>query len=502
MLSSALVMDDEEPERSARSHEPRPQTDLDGATTLGHPGSSSIPKRLTPADVAPELRQELKLTRKASGGFDVHDPSAGRTFTLNDFEVSLARMLNGRRQISEILDAGGRLGIPVNLESLEKFIQQLEEYGFLRTSQAAASIPAPETKTWASRGQWESSVRSLFQSGIRFLRMGKHVEAAGYFEALLQEDPDNIEARELLAMAQQASTVQAPPQSPPPQQLAPAWTPPPQQPQAWAPQAPIAPAWQQQPQMQQWPPPVAPAWLPPAHVASPPVASRAQRFRRPAQIGAAALVVIVIGAFVLSRGSSSTAQPETGSGHPLVVAAKPEPTKPEPTKPEPIKPEPIKPEPIKPDPIKPDPIKPDPTTADPATPEPTKPEPTKPEPAKPEPAQATAATSRIEAPGAGQVTSFLRATRKVRKGDKLFQIVRVTSDAAKTKELTAKVADLEKLAKQDAMYEPFLASARTELASVRKVVTTIVKAPRAGSAEPRVKQGAVVHAGQLLAEIQ
>jgi predicted deacylase len=44
--------------------------------------------------------------------------------------------------------------------------------------------------------------------------------------------------------------------------------------------------------------------------------------------------------------------------------------------------------------------------------------------------------------------------------------------------------------------------ARQELDSVRKVVQTAIKAPRAGIAHPYVRAGASVHAGQLLAEIQ
>jgi hypothetical protein len=115
------------------------------------------------------------------------------------------------------------------------------------------------------------------------------------------------------------------------------------------------------------------------------------------------------------------------------------------------------------------------------------------------PAKPRLAPMHVQASSAGQVTAFLAGARAVRKGDKLFQIVFVT-DAAKAKELDAKISELTQLVKQDAMYEPFLANARQELDSVRKVVR--VRAPRAGTAKPYVRTGANVHAGQVLADIE
>jgi nicotinate-nucleotide--dimethylbenzimidazole phosphoribosyltransferase len=187
---------------------------------------------------------------------------------------------------------------------------------------------------------------------------------------------------------------------------------------------------------------------------------------------------------------------------PEPAVAKPEPVKPDPVKPVPVaaNPEPVKPEPVvAPEPAKPEPAKPEPVVA----PEPAKPEPVvAPEPAKPALAPTKPAPVRVEAPSGGDVKAYLRGPRNVRKGEALFEIVRVTGDPARAKELTAKVTDLEKLAEQDPIYEAFLADARKDLAGARKVSSTVVKAPRAGRAEPRVKQGASVRAGQLLAEIK
>jgi hypothetical protein len=284
------------------------------------------------------------------------------------------------------------------------------------------------------------------------------------------------------------------------------------------------------PTLAQMPPQMAPppAWNYPA---APPATQRVGPpsrgvLRRPAVIAAVGIACVLIGVAVwriAAPSSSSEASPA-----PQVAVAPATPTKPDvvtpakaavtppttpavaPTKPDDTaaKPDvaPTKPDvtPAKPDvaPTKPDvaPTKPDvaPTKPDVA---PTKPDvtPTKPDEPKPRP---VVAALRLEAPEAGQITVLLRGQRTVRKGETLFQISRVTGDPVKIKELTAKLAKATEMAKEDSMYEPFVTEARQELDSVRKVVQTAIKAPRAGIAHPYVRAGASVHAGQLLAEIQ
>jgi hypothetical protein len=382
------------------------------------------------ANVVPVFRTDLQMVRNGAGGFDVSDPISGRAYALNAFEVSLARMLNGRRTVGDVLEASARLGIPANVESLQQFIGSLEQCGFLGAARPLTEDPATPTPQpapgdlqWASpRGQWPTGVRNLFQNGIRLLRMGKPAEAAGYFEALLQEDSNNVEARELLAMARQAAMFTA---------VAPEGT------------------------------------------------SRTRGLKRPVMIGGAALLVIAVtvGIVFALNGTSSPPVDPTPAPTTPAVALTPTPVTPTPVTPTPVTPTPVTP--VTPTPVTPTPVTPTPVTPTPVTP-----------------------TVRVEAPGPGEIKLLLASARTVHKGDKLFEIVHVTGDPAKTKELTAKVADLEKLAQQDPIYEPFLAKARTDLAAVHKVSSTFVVAPKSGRATPRVKQGAFVHAGELLAEIE
>jgi hypothetical protein len=527
---------------------------------------------LMPSDVVPELRRDLKMTRTPSGEIDILDPLTGTTFRFNRYEISLARMLNGRRPASEILQAGERLGVPVNLESLHKFILTLEEKRLVAPPLADGSNSPDVASAWAARGQWETSVRMLFQSGIRLLRLGRHAEAASYFEVLLQDEPENIEAKELLELARNPPTTTSGAQTMPAARHSG-----PNQPDSGfveSTQIGVTPA----PAAGASRPRIGPSVSPPlsaptlAHSSQPHLPrAAAQASQPPPLMHGAAILSYQQGSHVNTRERAPlrTVMIATGAVLGIVVgviawklvwstpqvAAATQPIAPAaaPTAPStvaaalptappsvaaaarPAAPQAV---PLKPMAAVP---KPEATQAEassaeahtaaateamqPAADDDRKTETeTETEPAaaqdgsaagvaKPDQAKADAKQGdhaadaaktakrplHVDASSDGQVTAFLTHPRTVHKGDKLFQIVRVT-DPAKAKELDAKIAELKELSKQDAMYEPFLANARQELDGVRKVVK--IRAPRAGTARPHVRSGATVHAGQLLADIE
>jgi len=440
--------------------------------------------------VVPEFRSELRITPGA-GGYDVCDPTTGQAHPLNEYEVSLARMLDGRRPVFEVLEAGERLGIPINLESLQKFIGLLEQYGFLCPPESLdAALDIAVDNAWSSQGQRDNSANTLFQSGIRFLRQGKPAEAASYFEVLLAEEPDNVEARELLAMANQSLAAAAPQPSPLTS------TPHAETPLVVAP----TPLSVQMPTMQEAPQPL-------------PV--RRGMLWRYVLIGGGAVIDAGIGLTVgILRRSADRAEPviaktdppnpttpdKLAPTKPAVVAVPTTPvlTTPVPTTPVPTTPVPTTPVPTTPEVVA-DPTKPDPTTPDPTTPDPTTPDPTTPDASE---APSAPEVTRVEAPSAGELRSFLRAPRQVRKGEKLFEIVRVDGDPVKIKQRQLDVEEMRSLAKQDPDYQAFLADARSELAKVMKVVVVTVKAPKDGKASPKAKPGTAVRSGAVLAEIE
>ena len=457
------------------------------------------PKLLSRTDITPELRKDLRM-RRVADGYLLQDPTSNNEQTLNEYEVSLVRMLNGKRPVFELLDAVERLGIPVNLESFQKFVVQLENRGFLRPPQTVdAALDQAVEAAWPTRGDWESSVRALFQSGIRFLRAGKHEEAAGYFEALLEEDPDNIEARELLAMA--TSPRVAPRDDAKVDALAPTAR---QVPVVTVPNATMATVSARMPATAEvnisattgstaMQIATAPASMPMASAIQYELPRGAPgplpRLLTPLQYLVIGMVLVlggVVGFLVLDsrhRGPPAVIAadpPEIDPKRPLIVAA-------------------LQIDASRADAARAIDDAPNPATLAPDAP--VNPTPPDPVPDK-KPPPAPVIVQQVHAPGAGEVTSFLRVPRKVRSGDKLFQIERVVGDPGKIKAAVAKVDEMTALAHKDPVYDPFLADARAELAKVRQVAVTVVKAPRAGWASPKVENGATVRGGQTLAEIQ
>jgi hypothetical protein len=138
----------------------------------------------------------------------VSDPAGGKKFSFYEFELSVARMLDGRRRAAEVLANAERLGIPVDLEGLGQFIRQLELYGFL----AAPGSPHPSLGDGArGRTAWDEETRTLYRAGVRLMHLGRPKEASGYFTTILEAHPENTQAAELLAAIGQGLLLEARP---------------------------------------------------------------------------------------------------------------------------------------------------------------------------------------------------------------------------------------------------------------------------------------------------
>ncbi len=162
------------------------------------PATPPPSRPLLPTDALPPFREDLQVvpSKSSPGLVEVIDPAKGRSFTIYDFEASVARMLDGRRTAEEVVAIAGRIGIPVGLESLERFLRQMAAYGFLGPAGQPVSGAAGASGR-PSRRPWTPDVRELFQGALRHFRAGKSKEALDYLEALLEIDPENDEAREL-----------------------------------------------------------------------------------------------------------------------------------------------------------------------------------------------------------------------------------------------------------------------------------------------------------------
>src|SRR3954464_14052811 len=107
---------------------------------------------LTPEDVVPAFRADLKLADPVHGAGEklvtVADPLSGKSMAFRGFELSIARMLNGRRPAHEGLDAAGQNGLPPSLEGLSGFVKKLKSLGFLSHPLDA---PVEKQTTWGER---------------------------------------------------------------------------------------------------------------------------------------------------------------------------------------------------------------------------------------------------------------------------------------------------------------------------------------------------------------
>jgi len=154
---------------------------------------------LSRSEVVPVLRPDLLVGRGASPGlFELSDPKTGRSLILYEFELSVARMLDGRRKVSEVIENGDRLGIPVDAGGLARFVHHLRSQGFL--APPGTRPAAAQSATWAKRRAWDARTRSRFQEGVKLVRLGRPDEAVALFQAILAGDPQNAEAAEMLAL--------------------------------------------------------------------------------------------------------------------------------------------------------------------------------------------------------------------------------------------------------------------------------------------------------------
>jgi tetratricopeptide (TPR) repeat protein len=146
-------------------------------------------------DTVPSFRTDLLVdpAPEARGVVQVTCPLTSRTFTLYDFELSVARMLDGRRTARELLASAELIGVPVTLESLQAFLRQLRAWRFLEESVGESTI------TWRARRRWPEEVRELFQQALRLGRHGQTAQALSCLESVLEVDPENEEAPALAA---------------------------------------------------------------------------------------------------------------------------------------------------------------------------------------------------------------------------------------------------------------------------------------------------------------
>jgi hypothetical protein len=144
-------------------------------------------------DRVPRMRGDLLIVQapRSRAVFHVKDPINNRAFSLLDTEVTVARMLDGKRSVKDVIENAGKLGIEVNLESLQHFISHLKGYRFIDQDVEEGD------STWPKRKQWTEEERQLYQASMKMLREGHFAEALSFAESLEAADPSSEEAKQL-----------------------------------------------------------------------------------------------------------------------------------------------------------------------------------------------------------------------------------------------------------------------------------------------------------------
>lgn len=142
-------------------------------------------------DKVPRMRGDLLIVPapRSRSVFHVADPKSNRAFGLFDTEVSVARMLDGKRKVKDVLENAARLGVEVSIDSLQHFISHLKSYRFIDQGLREGE------STWPARQQWTEEERQLYQSSMKNLREGHFAEALSFAESLEAASSSKDEAR-------------------------------------------------------------------------------------------------------------------------------------------------------------------------------------------------------------------------------------------------------------------------------------------------------------------
>jgi hypothetical protein len=152
---------------------------------------------LAPQDVIPQLRNDLNATPPPSGTgaevIRVGPIGSDERMAMHGFEFSIARMLDGKRTAEDVMLNCERLGLPIDLPSLESFLAQLQSHGLI----ARGGNPYEARPSGRNRQRWSDTTRSIYGDALRLARLGDVVAARRKIHELLWVDPHIPEAQRL-----------------------------------------------------------------------------------------------------------------------------------------------------------------------------------------------------------------------------------------------------------------------------------------------------------------
>ncbi|MEW5742924.1 MAG: hypothetical protein AB1938_28675 [Myxococcota bacterium] len=165
--------------------------------TEGVPTPQPVPEA-PPADRRPRLRTDLTFVKAPRPGHtEVRDLRAGKSFTFYEFELTIARMFDGKHTLAQVAAAAERIGLKTTTETLASFVRQLDSLGLLTSDSHASGPPTPRPPP-PSGVAWSPELKEMYKFALGHARAGQYPEAARYLEELLAIEPTLKEARTLL----------------------------------------------------------------------------------------------------------------------------------------------------------------------------------------------------------------------------------------------------------------------------------------------------------------
>jgi len=164
--------------------------------------SSLIEEALPPEPTAvARLRDDLHVREDGPDRVVVRAPESSVEFPIYRIEWTAARLMNGLRGVDEIAAEMGCRGTAATPQLVRSLMRELKGYGFLAEVGEAALAPAPESAPTETVSDEE---KHLLSAATSLQARGELQKALDYLLALLEINPSNHRAREMMRSVQAA----------------------------------------------------------------------------------------------------------------------------------------------------------------------------------------------------------------------------------------------------------------------------------------------------------
>ncbi|MEO8699560.1 MAG: efflux RND transporter periplasmic adaptor subunit [Kofleriaceae bacterium] len=167
---------------------------------------------------SPKVRTDLKYQADPAeeGRYFVKDPIRGEFFRYNELQVTMMRALDGKRTIPQVQEMlAEQFGAEVPAVAIDRFVERLERSMLLdinsyrvdddKTRRAILNSLRKRKLALRVKARDDSSPEAaLFEAGTRQIHDGDPCLAASYLEAVLEINPNNERARQVLQCIQEA----------------------------------------------------------------------------------------------------------------------------------------------------------------------------------------------------------------------------------------------------------------------------------------------------------